>query len=394
MSELAKRIRAKFPGAYDDLDDAALEKAVLAKHPEYADLAQPEEPPSVADRLLEDNAALPPMIRGAQALLRTAKAHPVQAGATAAGIAATPLSGGMSLLPALATTGAAGAVGAGAGQLLAGETPDPATMATEGLLSAGGEGIARGAMAVARPIAKLIYKAALRPSMGLQREFGDVAATGLREGANVSERGANAVSGRLRALSGQADTMIADAEAAGAPRIPTSEVTPEFTPVLEQAERQLDLGRPDPRGDVWERVMAFNRRHPSGINLTRAQPLKGEAQDLASRAYRAADRGGPMTDLAAEGDKAMARGLRGAIEARVPGVAKVNAESQDLIGLMRALEDASRRNVPGVGSVRTLLGDFMPAASSRGAIALDRLGRSNVTSPAFRSALLAMLGQE
>lgn len=36
---LAARIRAKHPGAYDDMDDAALESKVLAKHPQYADLA-------------------------------------------------------------------------------------------------------------------------------------------------------------------------------------------------------------------------------------------------------------------------------------------------------------------------------------------------------------------
>lgn len=42
MSELTQRIRAKYPGIYDDLSDADLEKAVLAKHPEYADLAGKE----------------------------------------------------------------------------------------------------------------------------------------------------------------------------------------------------------------------------------------------------------------------------------------------------------------------------------------------------------------
>lgn len=36
---LAAKVRAKFPGTYDDLSDPDLEKAVLAKHPEYADLA-------------------------------------------------------------------------------------------------------------------------------------------------------------------------------------------------------------------------------------------------------------------------------------------------------------------------------------------------------------------
>lgn len=41
---LAQRWRAKYPGAYDDLDDAALEKAVLTKFPEYQDLATPAKP--------------------------------------------------------------------------------------------------------------------------------------------------------------------------------------------------------------------------------------------------------------------------------------------------------------------------------------------------------------
>lgn len=35
---LAQRIRAKFPGSYDDMDDATLESKVLAKYPQYGDL--------------------------------------------------------------------------------------------------------------------------------------------------------------------------------------------------------------------------------------------------------------------------------------------------------------------------------------------------------------------
>src|SRR4030095_14300542 len=37
---LAALIRSKYPGAYDDMDDATLERTVLAKYPEYADLAK------------------------------------------------------------------------------------------------------------------------------------------------------------------------------------------------------------------------------------------------------------------------------------------------------------------------------------------------------------------
>ena len=97
-----------------------------------------------------------------------------------------------------------------------------------------------------------------------------------------------------------------------------------------------------------------------------------------------------MTDLTAEADKAMARGLRGGIEARVPGVKAVNADSQELIGLSRALEDASFRNVPGVGLVRTMLGNFAPGAASGVGIAADRTARFPFND-AMKTALIAIL---
>jgi hypothetical protein len=44
MPKLAQLIRAKFPKQYDDMDDATLEKAILAKYPEYADVNKEEQP--------------------------------------------------------------------------------------------------------------------------------------------------------------------------------------------------------------------------------------------------------------------------------------------------------------------------------------------------------------
>ena len=41
---LAQRIRTKFPGTYDDMDDNMLEQKVLAKHPEYSDLPRTNAP--------------------------------------------------------------------------------------------------------------------------------------------------------------------------------------------------------------------------------------------------------------------------------------------------------------------------------------------------------------
>lgn len=39
-SELVTQVRAKYPGAYDDMSDAELEKSILAKYPQYADMAE------------------------------------------------------------------------------------------------------------------------------------------------------------------------------------------------------------------------------------------------------------------------------------------------------------------------------------------------------------------
>lgn len=44
LNPLVTKIRTAYPGAYDDMDDAALTKSVLAKYPQYSDLAAPPVP--------------------------------------------------------------------------------------------------------------------------------------------------------------------------------------------------------------------------------------------------------------------------------------------------------------------------------------------------------------
>jgi hypothetical protein len=327
--------------------------------------------------------------------------HPVQSLAVLGGLAAAPLTGGASIPASIAAAGLGAAGGAGIGSIVnaargGDDGPSTAagvgkTMATEGALGALGEGVGKGASKLLSIGGKTLYKSILRPSIPLQREFGDVAEVGLREGARVSDAGAAKVSGRLKSNSAKIQQLIADAEASGASPIAPKEVAGEFGDVMRQGARQAQLGRPDPRPDVVSRIKSFSGKNANGIPLGRAQELKSEAQDLASRAYRAADRGGPMTDLSAEADKAMARGLRGGIEKRVPAVKDVNADSQQLIGLSRALEDASFRNVPGVGFIRTLLGNFAPGTTSGMAIGAHRAGGLPFND-AMKTALIAALG--
>jgi Skp family chaperone for outer membrane proteins len=44
LNDLVVKVRAAHPGAYDDMDDATLTKRVLAKYPQYSDLAAPKVP--------------------------------------------------------------------------------------------------------------------------------------------------------------------------------------------------------------------------------------------------------------------------------------------------------------------------------------------------------------
>jgi hypothetical protein len=214
MSDLAKRVRAKYPGTYDDLDDAALEKAVLAKHPEYADLAQPEQkagPAPAAPKpgyldgqgMFGETNILGPLVKVAKAAWN----HPVQTGAIAGGALGAAATAPVSIPAALVAAAGAGlgaAGGAGLGSILnavrGGEHgPTTAsgvgkTMAMEGAAGALGEGAGQGAAKILKVGGKFVYKTALRPSMNLQREFGDVADVGLREAASSATAAPHATS--------------------------------------------------------------------------------------------------------------------------------------------------------------------------------------------------------
>lgn len=51
LNPLVEKIRTKYPGAYDDMDDATLTKKVLTKYPQYSDLAAPAMPDPVRNKL-------------------------------------------------------------------------------------------------------------------------------------------------------------------------------------------------------------------------------------------------------------------------------------------------------------------------------------------------------
>ncbi len=149
-------------------------------------------------------------------------------------------------------------------------------------------------------------------------------------------------------------------------------------------------------GDALDEVGALHQRfitqRPNPLNLQETQRLKQAEQALADSAYRAEQMGNPVNGVSPQFHRGIARGAREAIEQRAPEVVPLNKHAQELIGLNRAIEDATRRNVPGVGSIRSLLGDFAPATASRVGIEMNRAGAKFPFNDALKTALIAALG--
>lgn len=344
-------------------------------------------------------------------LWRNTTEHPARTAATLAAMA-----GGGGMLP----TALRGAAGAGAGLLLKRVT-DPSSQplsVPETLQTMGTEGALQGAFAGAgKGLEKLgtgLYRGgvALLPKT-LKQQNPAIAERGLQEGISLTKRGATKAEGLVSASRQQADDLIGAAEQAGAAPVRPMEVVRELRPVAAKMKDQAALGTPSELPTLTARSRSFIAQHPTGIPLTRAQTLKREAQNMANTAYKARDRGAVINSMEALTNESQARGLRKAIEQRVPDVAGVNQRTQELLGVLKGAEHAS-----GTGHILSRLGGALGVgAMSAGAGTIPALGAAGLggmlTTPgglttaglmtrkagqmtpgALRAALLAMLASE
>jgi hypothetical protein len=345
-----------------------------------------------------------PLNRIGRSVIDAVKRHPVEVMATLGGLAVAPFTGGASLLTGLAGAGLGAAGGAGAGiaarQLGTGR-PESAmdtlkTMIAQGAGGVVGEGAGRAVAGAANLVVPKVLKGILRPGKGIQQEFGDVTGVMRRERIPVGK--SEIAQARMSASAGRADDAITAAEQAGAPPVSVREVAQEVRPVRDTAKLRVKLGKPDETPMIAGRVRAMRAANPNGIPLTEAQTLKREAQDAASRTFRAIDRGNVVNDAEALTDKAIATGLRKSIETRVPEVAPINQRTQQLMGLTKALEDAEARSggVVGLNPANWISG-LAPGLGSKLTFAADTAGQSmrNPTGLTLQRALIAaLLGEQ
>lgn len=265
------------------------------------------------------------------------------------------------------------------------------------------------------------YRGLLKPSKAVRDSFGgdDVVQTLIKERIPISDKGLAKVTGRLGDSRAAALKLVDEADPTST-LVRPEEVIREFRPVVSTLRKRADIGDANELAKAGERgkrlVKTMDRG--AGVGARRAQMLKEEAQDAASGAYRMRDRGG-AAQVGAEGllSEATAKGLRKAVESRVPGVAAQNQRTQALLGGTRALEDALERggNNLTIGGARDLIAAGIggslagpaglsagiltrllssPSTGSRAAIAADRLGRTRAPQDALRALAALMSSHE
>lgn len=175
----------------------------------------------------------------------------------------------------------------------------------------------------------------------LKQQVPNMARTAFDEGIGLTRRGMEKAGRLVSESRGQADDLLAAAERSGAPRVSPRRVITELRPVADKMRTQASLGKPNDVPALAARARTFARANKGGIELTRAQAMKREAQDLADTAYKAADRGATINNMEVLTDQAQARGLRAAIEEIVPEVGPINARTQALAGVRRGAEHAA-----------------------------------------------------
>ena len=322
VSELGRRVKAKNPGAYDDLQDDELGRKVKAKYPgsydDFADSVGTDPPMMTAEN--NPVAQFLSSLRG-----RVTGALPT-VGGTIGGLA------GMGTPARIPLAAAGGAAGEAAREALTGEPLSIENIGREGAWQSGAEAagglIARGAGALARPV--------MRSALArLPKGFPNPVETMLRERIPVSSGGLAKANALRSKSSAELQGVLTKAEAGGK-TFAKSDVVSGVTRLL--GKRSL---RSTVKPGIEAELAEFLAQHPDEITPTLLKEIKSEFQGGSAGAFSAVMKKGSDTGSAASQRFAMA--LRGGAQReleKIPGVAGIEARTQGLIGTGRAIESA------------------------------------------------------
>lgn len=346
---LAQMVRAKYPGAYDDLSDTALEAKVEAKYPgAYADIPRSTAAPAEAAKPRWSGQTY---VDAAKLVGNKAVEYAPEIGGAVGGLA-VGLGAGLPSLGLGAVPGAiAGAtVGGAAGQALKGAVQGTAapTMAgraaqigTAGAGQGGAEAVGAGLGAIASKVAPKLMQSALKPTLSVLKEYRTTPArlvkTLLDEGVNVSEGGLQ----RLNDLLTAKNVEIADAVKNAPGLIGKDSILSRLGQTYERFSKGLDArGAMKAISEEGGKLIDHPEYVGDALTVPQAQGLKQAIYAEASDAY------GQLSRPALEAKKSIARGLKEEIETAAPGIKGLNAREAEFM----AARDAVERRVTVAGN--------------------------------------------
>lgn len=408
--KLANLIRSKYPGAYDDLDDATLERQVLAKYPQYADLAKDDAAPTAQPQLRSRTGALytPPTESGAgdfargvaeqfdpRGIVGAAKAAYQDPVGTVKAVATSPLR-----LMGEMVTNPAHALGT-----IGGMVALPTAM--------------RGAGEVLEANAPNVYRSALKPRQSLEAR---------NPGMNISQIGVDKgiVVGTKAGLENNAGILgqLRGRKIAAAAHNTDPVDISTIADALESLKGEYDLGLSAPEDvgaidKVQGRLIAKPAVVSGASGYVRTMPVNKAVGTIGAIDKKLRGKFGREGGPEVEAMKTVRHGLSQDVNTTAPEIGSLNSEIGERAVLQKALKNAYDRDQnrnffntmdTGIASAvggatwaathnpelgfATALGTRLaeiPAVKSGGAILMDRTGRAISNTDALRAALIARL---
>lgn len=225
--------------------------------------------------------------------------------------------------------------------------------AVQGASELAGQGVVKGASMAAHGLMDF----AIRPAPTVAEEFGDIAATALKERIPVGaalpgmEKGSQMARGALRESAATTRGLLDAAEQAGTRFNPAAvasrPVADMATEIAKQPLSESELNQ------VSRMFNQYLNEHPGSMTPIALKDMKQASQRIAKPIFRALNQGGVVPageSLKANFNKAVADGAKSALET-IPGVAGSEARTQGLIGVTKAVRRAEARRLPLVAEV-------------------------------------------
>jgi hypothetical protein len=297
-------------------------------------------------------------------LLNFVKNNPGAAGAMAAGVAAAPFTGGMSLPGAMATGAATGVGGSLVGRSISDAVKGEQTPFADAASEAGAQGVAGVAGPVVgkglQMLGSGLYRAGVLPIQQVLGKYGNIVKTGLDNRVMATPGGISKIKGIKADVMGQKAGAIdaagqsASFSAKGVADVARGQLAGKMEALKDAGEIADDVVFDTP-------LSRFEARNAGGMSPKQLEAVKHTLDDRLGDAYKKTRMKAPLTPRE-ESRKALSQAAGKGMESVVPGYRDMNRQIMDASGLESALTRRVQGSAGNQGLENALTMAIGPAA--------------------------------